>query len=414
MVCVGYLASSLHDKAFVDGIVERLRSVFSEYAGEVRDVGVITNAESLLGLGDCSAFIGFILTGGTESLMLEIRRSLLGVPMVFVAHDKANSLAALIEASPLLNMVEGTVAHYMGDVEGEEASREAVRALRVSEAASNLRGSRLGILGGVSQWLVYSRTTEENAKRRLGIQLIKIPLERVYERFGEVGAKDISVPDGLLGKHVLDSEVEKALRLYKAIKEVAVEHRLDALTIKCFDVIKDIGTTACLPLALLNSEGIVAGCEGDVPSTIAMMIAYKSTGKPGFMANPSVFYPDSILLAHCTAPITIAGEGYELKTHFESGIGVGVAAHIPVGEDVTVFRITPDLRTMRIFRGTIEKGSPFSNEHCRTQVKVKVSFDPKILLEDSIGNHHVLVLGNEVETIKMTGKLLGMKVSVLG
>jgi L-fucose isomerase-like protein len=414
MVCVGYLASPLHDKVFIDNVVERLRSSFKEYSNTIREVGVITSAGDVSDLGDCNAFVGFVLTGGTESLMLEVRRKLLGVPMVFVAHDKANSLAALIEASPLLNMVDGTVAHYMGDVEGAEALREAIRALRVSEGASKLRGSRLGLLGGVSPWLVYSRTTEECAKRRLSLRLIKIPLEKVYEKYEKTSAKDVSLPEGLLEKHVPDNEVEKALRLYKAIKEVVVEQELDALTIKCFDIIKDIGTTACLPLALLNSEGIVTGCEGDVPSTIAMMIAYLSTGKPAFMANPSVFYPDGILLAHCTAPISVAGEGYELKTHFESGIGVGVAAHIPVGKDVTVFRITPDLRVMRIFRGTVERGSPFSNEHCRTQVRVKVGFEPRILLDESMGNHHVLVMGNEIETLRMAGKLLGMKVQVLG
>jgi len=51
------------------------------------------------------------------------------------------------------------------------------------------------------------------------------------------------------------SEIQKAYRLYLAIKQVIAEKSLDGLTIKCFDIIKELDTTACLALSLLNTMG---------------------------------------------------------------------------------------------------------------------------------------------------------------
>jgi len=48
---------------------------------------------------------------------------------------------------------------------------------------------------------------------------------------------------------------------------------------------KETGVTLCHAFSLLNSEGIVAGCEGDIPSTIAMHIGSGILDIPGFTAN---------------------------------------------------------------------------------------------------------------------------------
>ena len=45
-----------------------------------------------------------------------------------------------------------------------------------------------------------------------------------------------------------------------------------------FDIVKTCGTTSCLALALLNDEGIVAGCEGDMQTLLSMFLA--STAMP--------------------------------------------------------------------------------------------------------------------------------------
>lgn len=71
----------------------------------------------------------------------------------------------------------------------------------------------------------------------------------------------------------------KAMRLYRAIKRIVEEERLSAITLSCFRLIDQTGTTGCLALALLNDEGIIAGCEGDLQSVFTMLAVKVLTGK---------------------------------------------------------------------------------------------------------------------------------------
>jgi L-fucose isomerase-like protein len=115
---------------------------------------------------------------------------------------------------------------------------------------------------------------------------------------------------------------------------------LQGLTIRCFDLLTAVHNTGCLALARLNSEGLVAGCEGDVPAMLSMMIARSLLGVSGFQANPARIDPESgeMLFAHCTIPFNLV-ERYEYDTHFESGIGVGIHGEFPEGP-VTVFKLS--------------------------------------------------------------------------
>ncbi|MGB4638278.1 MAG: hypothetical protein WBI81_11195 [Limnochordia bacterium] len=52
--------------------------------------------------------------------------------------------------------------------------------------------------------------------------------------------------------------------MYLALKEIAGAHGLDALALKCFDLLPVLQNTACFALAKLSKDGIVAACEGDI------------------------------------------------------------------------------------------------------------------------------------------------------
>ena len=73
------------------------------------------------------------------------------------------------------------------------------------------------------------------------------------------------------------------MRLYRAIKKVCEEEKLEALTLSCFKLIEQIDTTGCLALSLLNDDGIMAGCEGDLQSIFTLLAVKSLTGKDGFI-----------------------------------------------------------------------------------------------------------------------------------
>ncbi|MGM0548788.1 MAG: fucose isomerase, partial [Bacillota bacterium] len=191
----------------------------------------------------------------------------------------------------------------------------------------------------------------------------------------------------------------ESAEVYLALKEIINKNDLDALTIRCFDLVQEIKTTGCLALSLLNNEGLIAGCEGDVPAAFSMFLAHKLTGVMPFMANPAAIdkEKDEILFAHCTIATDISPE-YIIRSHFETGIGVGIQGLVETGP-VTVFKIGGSgLEQYFVAEGEIIENTDSANA-CRTQVKVKLPQSSDYFLNDAIANHHLLIPGSHAAVI---------------
>ena len=62
-----------------------------------------------------------------------------------------------------------------------------------------------------------------------------------------------------------EAALRAAARLVPALKDVFRAHRLHAATLRCFSLIETLRTSGCLALSRLNDEGLICGCEGDMP-----------------------------------------------------------------------------------------------------------------------------------------------------
>jgi L-fucose isomerase-like protein len=159
--------------------------------------------------------------------------------------------------------------------------------------------------------------------------------------------------------------------------------------------------TGCLALAQLTDEGVIAGCEGDLVTTVAMLWLHRMFGTIPWMANPSRVDRESgvLLLAHCTVPRGAAG-AYRLRSHFESGLGVGIQGTIASGP-VTLARIGgPRMERLRVLDGELVRNTDHA-DLCRTQVEVEIGRDAvEELLADPLGNHMVLVPGHHAASLR--------------
>ncbi|MCW8802773.1 MAG: hypothetical protein OQK57_00090, partial [Ignavibacteriaceae bacterium] len=207
------------------------------------------------------------------------------------------------------------------------------------------------------------------------------------------GAKEIREPS--------HTDLEENVKVYIALKQVVEKYKLDAISVRCFDLVLDQKTTGCFALAQLTDEGIIAGCEGDLISTLGMLWTSKLLGQIPWMANPAQLNEDNntLRLAHCTVPRSIVKE-YTLRSHFESGIGVGIQGTIAQGP-VTLVRIGgKNLDKLWLAEGEIMQ-SGNSEDLCRTQVEVKLISDTvKNLLQSPLGNHLILVKGHHTEELQ--------------
>ena len=292
----------------------------------------------------------------------------------------------------------------------EAASTEAATADAASADAlvKALGGCTIGLIGEASPWLIASGIDKEALSERCGVSFREISIGTLADKY--LGYRELwknhtlsagarAELDEVLCRFSCSLEGDRttedlsdAAIMYLALASICKEEHLDAVTVKCFDLLSSCKTTACLALALLNDNGIIAGCEGDIPSICTMLAIYKALGRPSFMANPASIDSDnlSIDFAHCTIP-TVMVESCTLPSHFESGIGIGINGEVPLGNYTLCKLSGKTLERSLICNGRLVKGEYLSNR-CRTQVRfifeTKAEFDA--FCKARVGNHIIL------------------------
>lgn len=382
---------------------EALSQIIADYAEQLADLGgmIVDSAPA-----DEAPLLVFVLTGGTERMVLDVweERGGTAEPLLLLTHPGQNSLPAALEALARVRQLggHGRILYLRGQCDADcfGAIDDAVHDV---ETHARLRATRIGIVGDPSDWLVASSPDPKTVQTAWGPHLVDIPLERLYH--GYAGGSDDALALEILGaaerSTVESAAVGEAADVLTALKRIIEEEQLDSVSIRCFDVISDLGTTACLALSQLNDDGMVAGCEGDAVSTLAMLWARELLNVVPWMANPARIDEGEgmLLLTHCTVPRGLV-ESFELSTHFESKMGIGIAGDVPAG-DVTLIRIGgTNLEELWLQEGEIVRG-PRDDDLCRTQVHVLVGSEPiRELLSAPLGNHIVLIPGHHGARIR--------------
>ena len=126
-----------------------------------------------------------------------------------------------------------------------------------------------------------------------------------------------------------------------------------------------------------------------------MLWAYMLLGQIPWMANPAQLNEASntLWLAHCTVPRRLV-QGYGLRSHFESGLGVGIQGTLPKGP-VTLLRIGGTMmEKIWLAEGEILQAGD-AEDLCRTQAEVRLTHGKvQDLLNAPLGNHLILVKGH--------------------
>ena len=390
-VAIYTLTSELHDPEATNAVTREFLSTISQDY-ELKGCNYSDYGSACLNLI-------YVRTGGTEDIFRRLLPELQGKsnrPFYLLTSGKSNSLAASMEILSYLQQhhIEGEIIH------GSTAyiNQQIALLQQVEKAHKTLFGSRLGIIGKPSDWLISSIADKEQIKAKLGIELVDIPMQALFDAVDKQDDKtNTENADG----DAIQKSIPGAERIYQALKDVVVQYRLQGFTLRCFDLLTTIKNTGCLALAKLNAEGYVAGCEGDVPAMLTMMIVRSLFGISGFQANPANINPETgeVLFAHCTIPFDMV-EHYEYDTHFESGIGVGIRGYMKEGA-VTIFKVSGDLSRHFIAEGTLVHNQA-KPDLCRTQQVIQLSDKSQTayFLTHPIGNHHIILPGHQKELLE--------------
>ena len=422
----------LHNQGDVDTeigkIAEELKALASraDFPMEVLPVSKVSSDAQAAAVRDtdCDVIIAFAASGqgswletlaasGSESVMFLRHKSGPVYLWYEIAHPRFLRKTTDEYKEPGMDVWDIVVDDY-----GEVLWR-----LRSLYGLKNTLGTRIVAIGGAGGWGDGRESGPANAGEIWKIDIIPVTyqeLEPVLKKAmadKKVLRQARSSTDEYLAQEGVSLHTDKqflvnAFVLTKVFKDLMEEADAPAITIRqCMSTIMPISkTTACMPLSLINDEGLMAFCESDfvvIPSGI--LLRYIS-GKPSFLQDPTHPHDGVVTCAHCTAPRRMNGRDFEpakILTHFESDYGAAPKVEMSKGQVVT--NLAPSFSSKKWigFRGKIID-HPFY-DICRSQIDIEIEGDWRKLLEDMQGFHWMICYGDYLREVGYALKKVGIQ-----
>jgi len=356
-----------------------------------------------------------------------------GKPMLLWSHDNAYdpsekamiSFGAIAAAGVLRETFEefGYRFKFVVGNPGDEVLGRDIKAFdKAACAAARMKRSRLGLFGYVSMGMYTGLADHIKVKKLLGTEIVHVGQQAIIESLEKVNREAVKkqkaalqtewtiAPD--IDESLIDRTAEIALR----IKELAGQHRLDALTVKCqYELSIDYGFSPCVALSLLGMEMPVS-CEGDIYLLLSQMILNYISGKTTTYGDVLGFLDDGIVCAACGfAPkCFLAPEKPCIQKHTAICSGLLITSPFKA-EEVTVIRIAnqKDGFKMHLIKGHTEKLKDFHEIGCPQYAGSVIKFENKdvqAFKQEIMSQHYAIVEGDCVQELKDFCMLTGIAI----
>ena len=300
------------------------------------------------------------------------------------------------------------------------------RAAALLRVPVRMRQSRIIVVGSVQG--TSPACSAEQVKRCLGPEIIPISQERIISAHKAVDPKaaEAEAEHYWIGqaKKIVEpsrADIINSARMYLAIKEIMIQERAQGITSShC------MGEPAkgCLTFSKLNDLGLVGACEGDMDSTLTMLLFAHAFGVPGFISDPLFdTSKNAVIHAHCTSSTKLDGPTgkrapFLIRTQCDSNQGVSLEVQMRIGQEITCAKLV-NLDTMLISAGKIIELTDFHDRGCRTQITTEVA-NARSMARNWGGGvldgdmmtllHRVVFYGSHIECMRDLAPLMGLRV----
>ncbi|QQO09514.1 L-fucose/L-arabinose isomerase family protein [Breznakiella homolactica] len=370
---------------------------------------------------------GVVCISGTfhlGHLVLELRREnpvpflLWGLPELPYNGGKIrlNSVCGLnLNAS---NLYKSGVRDYHASVQNT-IDGDWVGAVRILAA---LKRAKIGIAGFRADGFFNVGVQDNQLFGAMGALVDHYELDEIYRQSvsgGEISARKEQLQKtfdvGGISAEQLGSVASLSAKLHSFYRE----RNLDALAIRCWpEFARDFGVAPCAAMSLLQSEGMILACEGDIDGAVSM-IAHQAIGaETPFLFDFSQvdFDEDCALFWHCgVAPCNLWDGTCQrsLDTYFAGGKGVTADFVLKDGE-LSVLRIDSALGEYRIFQ---QKARAVPMEKLLRGTYMKARFDRPVkevldlIIDNGFAHHSSVVYGDYLGPVKIFAKFKGWKIT---
>ena len=267
----------------------------------------------------------------------------------------------------------------------------------------------------------------EQVKERLGCEIIPVTIEETVKahqaidiKAAEAEAQEYWISKAKKIVEPTREQIINSSRFYLAMKDMMIKNGAHAITSSgC------MGRPAkgCLTFSKLNDLGMVGACEGDMDSTLTMLMFNYAFGVPGFITDPVFDTSENALIHfHCTSSTKMDGPAgqrlpFTIRNQSDSEQGVSLEVENRIGQDVTCAKFI-NLDSMLISTGKIYKIT-HDELGCRTQFWTKVADARKMYHNWGAGIlkggtmallHRAVFYGDHMNDMKNLGVLMGFNI----
>ena len=304
---------------------------------------------------------------------------------------------------------------------GSPGDRQIARQFAVYARACALRkrliGAKIAVIGRRTEGMTPTAVDEIEILRLFGVRLLNYGLDEFQTLAGQVDIKEAQAEWERIRAEAkaVTSRPEHgvaSIRNLLALRRMGRDLNLQAISIGSYPQCQG---TMCLPIALLNEEGMPTGCEGDVNSTLAMYLLSQLSGAPVHFGEMLAldFEENSIVTSHCGcgSPSLADEGGFSLLPVRLANDGVCVRYTARPGP-VTFVNLTGRKGTYRLcaFEGeAIPTAMVFEGTPLKLITRTPLKAIWQATTEGGFGHHWMTAYGHFADELSEFCRLMGVR-----
>ncbi len=212
-------------------------------------------------------------------------------------------MVGMLASAGALDQIGEFHGRVWGDIEDDEVLEKVMSFVRSTTAVNRLRGETFGLFGGRPMGMYTAVSNLDQWRKEFGVDVEHIDQMEIVNRANEISSQRAQEGREWLEervgnihydeKQLTPEKLEKQIKSYHAVREIAEEKYLDFLGIKAQPELTDSFATMDVTEAFLNDpydwegghEPIVAATEADMDGALTMEILKHISGEPVLFAD---------------------------------------------------------------------------------------------------------------------------------
>lgn len=269
-----------------------------------------------------------------------------------------NAFTGLNMLSSYCKRLGMSFSYAYGGLKDNESLNRLKTTIKALITKKTLRHSKFGVIGTRAPGFYLSEVNQLAFKRHVGPSVEYYAIGELVETAKafeeeEVSGLRESLADTINVKKDSGDQLDKTVRVYLAIKQLVKQENITALSIRCWPEWQSLyGISVCPVLSLLNDEGYITSCEGDVGGLATMVIQYAMTGEAPFLADLPTVSRGRVKAWHCGhMPMGLCNGPVSFIEHptMKEGIGLAVQGEMKTSDAITIAKLSEMNEHYRLF-----------------------------------------------------------------